>query len=192
MEPEKKKRYEKEKRKRPIYAKKKEGPYLYTTPSLYKFRTTCLSHPDQSFLYSCSKKKNERKEKYRELRRKRRRERKKGQKEPRNVLFCLPQSLTRTNQRISRHLDSVRGSLPVFSCNSLARKREHAGFEPVVCVGRENDVFELSAVGELVVERVLVSGSDVKKREEGHVKIVERKEKKENLPHAPPYHSYPA
>lgn len=59
--------------------------------------------------------------------------------------------VARAVQYISRLFDRFGSGVPVFLLDCLACKREDAGFQAVVKIGCEDDVFVLVAVGELCV-----------------------------------------
>jgi hypothetical protein len=71
-------------------------------------------------------------------------------------LFLLTERIARAIQHISSLLDSFGGSVPVLLLNGVTDKRVDGRFEAVGGVGREDDVFELCAAGELVVMLVYV------------------------------------
>jgi hypothetical protein len=58
---------------------------------------------------------------------------------------------SRAIEHISRLANRFCSCVPVFLFNRVADKRVHGGLEAVVGVGREDDVFELCAVGELLL-----------------------------------------
>ena len=66
-------------------------------------------------------------------------------------ITLVTKSFARAGKYISRLFDSFSSGIPVFLLDCFACEGEDTGFEAVVEVGGEDDVFVLIAVGKLSV-----------------------------------------